>query len=326
MYSEAIKRDGTSPAVRVWSQLQERVHLLESAVSFIEALNDDEAAASTLSARAIQLREVGVQLPSNINSVVCKRDLESFMHKNEFEKFFDFLDPNQAAAYPNGIKVIAAEVAEDADKEPMYYAFQVQAVVQATNNLLLSSAAEGPGSGSTKSGTCNETAAQEKMRADAMGKAVKRIASFVSAYEKSFFSAKVNACKEGTLRDDFQRLAILVKTTIQDKELTVEECDALTSHRAAVMKNRQGAFYRGLTLFPVGMHIAEVVLQKVNQCKKDQLLVPDLASAAQLAIDMKPWTADLLVKAKGNGEVEISVPNATKESISEALRVPIVCL
>ena len=64
MYMEGIRREGSggdqSRAAIVWDQLKEKINTLQSGVSFVEALHDEEATASTLSSRATELRSLGV--------------------------------------------------------------------------------------------------------------------------------------------------------------------------------------------------------------------------------------------------------------------------
>ena len=327
VYTEAVRRDGSgedSRAAVVWSQLKEKIAMLESGVSFVEALHDVEATADTLGRRAADLRGLGVNLPKNVNMIVGRRELEAKICNGEFIEFFDFLNPDKAADIPNGICAVMNTENPRRD-DPELVDFQVDSLLQAVNSMLLTCWKDPAleGCDSTSSDACKqsvgaETASKEEMSAKtrrALDVSLGRIAKFFQIYSESFLSTNVANCKNALLQDDLRRLGTLVSSATSDQELSLDDCDVVGGHRSAMIENKTGSFHRSLTLFPVGIYLMETIAEEINRVKKEQLLQLDLATAANIAQELKPMTVDTLLKAKdkgGQGELEVSVPNSSK--------------
>ena len=348
VYSDMVRREGQeSRAASVWGQLKDKVAVFESTVSFIEALHDEEATAATLSARASQLRSMGVQLPSFVNAAICRRDLDVMAQASKFEEFFKFIDPQHQADYPNGICSVGIEERADGSDSAILD-FQTRSVVQAINGMLLTcwKDPDGPPSApipaaENAKAPCNPAeAAEAKKKAQlaqnaALDHSVKRLSNFLAAYEASSVcnrvktsasaapapptsgppSSQTSAASEmSVLKDELQRLSMMAKYAISgDHEvLNQDEMDVLSTSRSALIKNRQGNFYRGLTLFPVGMYLSETIAQKVSQAKRDQLLDLELSAAVQISTDLKALTLEHVLKEKPTGEMDVFVPNSAK--------------
>ncbi|CAE7279478.1 unnamed protein product [Symbiodinium sp. CCMP2592] len=333
IYSEAVRRDGSgedSRAAVVWEGLKEKIAMVEAAVSFVEALHDEEASAGTLSTRAAALRAVGVKLPKNVNMVVCRREIEAKIYKNEFAGFFDFLNPDKVADNPNGISAVMNGSTTTPRDDPEIFDFQVGSLVQALNSMLLtcwkdptlegcdstSSAATHKQSVDTDSAASKEEANAKARRA--LDASVGRIAKFFQVYNDSFLATVVAESTTNLLQDDIRRLSSLVTHATSEQELSMEDCDIVGGHKAAMIKNKQGSFHKSLTLFPVGIHLMETISEKINRVKREQLLHLDLATAANIAQELKAMTVDTLLKAskdkdKGSqGELEVCVPSSSK--------------
>ena len=290
----------------------------------MEALHDVEATADTLGRRAADLRGLGVNLPKNVNMIVGRRELEAKICNGEFIEFFDFLNPDKAADIPNGICAVMNTENPRRD-DPELVDFQVDSLLQAVNSMLLTCWKDPAleGCDSTSSDACKqsvgaETASKEEMSAKtrrALDVSLGRIAKFFQIYSESFLSTNVANCKNALLQDDLRRLGTLVSSATSDQELSLDDCDVVGGHRSAMIENKTGSFHRSLTLFPVGIYLMETIAEEINRVKKEQLLQLDLATAANIAQELKPMTVDTLLKAKdkgGQGELEVSVPNSSK--------------
>ena len=151
-----------------------------------------------------------------------------------------------------------------------------------------------------------------KLQAKALEASAGRIATFCKIYEESFLHEQV-ANKAGSLQEDVHRLCALTAAAQVQGEISLDNAEVFSGHKASLLKNRAGAFYKGITLFPVGIFIMEAVTRKIAQAKRDNLLELDLASAVQIAADLKAMTVDTLLRKKGDSsELEVVVPSAAK--------------
>lgn len=140
---------------------------------------------------------------------------------------------------------------------------------------------------------------------------VKVLVNFIEMYQVAPFYETSTAAKTG-LKDDTTRILALAKGACQDpSSLQTSDLDEIDAAKACLVKGRNGTFYTGFTIFPTGTFIVESMQAKVAQFRQDQLLQKELAGAVDLAnaIVIKK---EMIMKDKGDGDFEISVPNASK--------------
>lgn len=102
-------------AETVWHQLKDCKTLVQTISDFIEALQDKEAAPSTLSLRATALCDLKVTLPAQVNNAICQRTAVAMCEDDKFQDVMDFLNPDCKDKYPDGITcVLPKDLSEDA--------------------------------------------------------------------------------------------------------------------------------------------------------------------------------------------------------------------
>ena len=213
-------------------------------------------------------------------------------------------------SFPNGIAALVSGEGEGG--EAMLFEFQVGMLVQAVQNMLLTYQKDSEPEKTSTATSKADASAAEKQRQQALDASVARIILFIQAYKASFLFDLVASSQNAPLQDDLNRFTALVQAAHDKEQLSLEDCETLSGHRTAVVKNRQGSFHKAFTLFPVGIHIVDLVGRKISQIKKDALLDLDVTAAVQIAGELKPLTVDTLMKDKGLGELELAVPNFSK--------------
>ncbi|CAE7837992.1 unnamed protein product, partial [Symbiodinium necroappetens] len=310
LYSEAVMSQGpNSRAANVWKSLQEKLALVEHAANFIEAFHDDEAAASTLAARAQALRDVGVSLPQQVNCVLARKELAAFASDDNFHTFMQYLDPAMKDKFPTGVGSLMDDSMKPTEPDTMapILDFQVGAVVQTLNNLLLSVKATGANSSEEVSSSSDAGAGISSVP-DAKA-AVNRLVKFLAEFKKSPIA---NVCdSNANLKIDLERFESLVQLTMSDDALDEDSCEILQTARTNLLKNKQGPFNKGLTLFPIGIFLSDLAQKRIHQFKADMLFQIDVGLAVQIAGELKVMNVDSLLKDK-QGEMELAIPSQAK--------------
>ena len=307
-YSDAVMNQGpNSRAANVWKTLQEKLVLVEHASSFIEAFHDDEAAASTLAARAQALRDVGVSLPQQVNCVLVRKELAAFANDDDFQTFMQYLDPAMKDKFPTGIGSLMTDSMKPTEPDSMASVldFQIGAILQTLNNLLLSVKA----TGAKSSEEVSSDAGAEKSPVPDSKAAVNRLVKFLAEFKKSPIA---NICdSNANLKIDLERFESLVQLTMCEDALDEDSCDTLQTARANLLKNKQGPFHKGLTLFPIGIFLSDLAQKRIHQFKADVLFQIDVGVAVQIAGELKVMNVDSLLKDK-QGEMELAIPSQAK--------------
>ena len=321
-YSDAVLQQGqNSRPANVWKGLQDKLLLVQSAADFIEAFHDEEASASTLAGRAQALRDIGVQLPQQVNRVLSKKELAAFVNDDDFKTFMKYLDPAMKDNFPTGIASLMNETMDPQKPDSMapVFEFQMATVVQTVNNLLLSVKAKsktseaGEASNGSKlseelSSDCDSGKAA--VTEDDLRAALDRLVQFLAEFKNSHIYGEKSLESSQGLKAELHRFELLVDLTMSSKALDEETCETLQSTRAVLLK-KQGPFNKGLTLFPVGIFLSELAAKKTQQFRADLLLEIDLAAAAQIAAELKVMNVDTLLKDK-QGEMELIIPSQPK--------------
>ena len=162
-FMEAIRKEGPGcRAEKVWQQLKDSKSLVEAISEFVEAIQDSEASASTLSSRAALLQSQGVKLPRCVNSLVLRRtaiesvkagDLRGMLKMLEWDK--DKMGGKDADATDNGPNgdnglalglgsILGGNVPENEDaRNNLIREFQVSCITHVMNSLLMADGCAG---------------------------------------------------------------------------------------------------------------------------------------------------------------------------------------
>ena len=112
---------------------------------FVEALHDSEASPDTVRSRGSKLKEFSIQLPRNVNIVICKKNAEEFVQQGKLDELFAFMDPAKSTDDTGIVSVLPATQTDDERKE-MIRDFHLGCVNHLVNNLLLKEFAGDPAS------------------------------------------------------------------------------------------------------------------------------------------------------------------------------------
>ena len=113
---------------------------------FVEALHDAEASPDTVRLRGAKLKDFSIQLPRNVNIVICKKNAEEFVQQGKLEDLFAFMDPTKSKD-DTGIMTVLPKTDNEEERKDMTREFQLGCVTHLVNNLLLK---ECPGDAASK--------------------------------------------------------------------------------------------------------------------------------------------------------------------------------
>lgn len=108
----------------------------EAVDEFVEALHDSEASPDTVRSRGAKLKDFSIQLPRNVNIVICKKNAEEFVQQGKLDELFAFMDPTKSTD-DTGIMTVLPDTENEDDRKEMIRDFQVGCVTHLVNNLLL---------------------------------------------------------------------------------------------------------------------------------------------------------------------------------------------
>ena len=138
VFVELIRAQGPGcRAETVWQSLKDCKTMVQAISDFVEALQDKEAAASTLATRANALRDLKVSIPTAVNNVLCQRTVVAMVEEEKLNDMLDFLNPNHAEKYPDGIACVLPEGLPEASLKPIVKEFQAGCIVHAINQCFL---------------------------------------------------------------------------------------------------------------------------------------------------------------------------------------------
>ena len=103
---------------------------------FVEALHDSEASPDTVRSRGAKLKDFSIQLPRNVNIVICKKNAEEFVQQGKLDELFTFMDPTKSTG-DIGIMTVLPDTENEDDRKEMIRDFQLGCVTHLVNNLLL---------------------------------------------------------------------------------------------------------------------------------------------------------------------------------------------
>ena len=138
MFAELVRREGTDcRAAQVWQSLKTTKEMLAVIHAFVEALQDEEASAATLSIRASKLKGNGMTLPRNVSVLLCKRQADHIVEEGKFDYLFEFLDYNKRSEHPEGIVSLIEETESTEKTQALVLDFQVGCITHCFNSILL---------------------------------------------------------------------------------------------------------------------------------------------------------------------------------------------
>ena len=144
-FVDLIKKEGPGcRAEQIWQQLKDSKAIVESIHDFVEAIHDPEASAETLHVRAQKVKDLGVKLPRNVNSMMCRRRTDGYVKLGKFGDVFNMLDYDKRESFPDGIASIVSADDSEEDKMKAIKEFQVGCVINVINGLLLAEFAGNP--------------------------------------------------------------------------------------------------------------------------------------------------------------------------------------
>ena len=249
LLSETIRREGTScRAAVIWQNLKDCATTLAGITDFVEALHDEEAAPATLRSRAAAIGDLGVKLPPNVKSVICRRAVDELVQQSAWEQVFTFLDPRGSAS--DGIaQILPAETPSD-KVDDMCHDFQVGCITQSVGKLLLRG---------------QEDAGQGD-QVQAMTASANQLWSFIKAFRASNIIDKV-APDKSNLLEDMCRLQILARICVEPGLPAASECDSIEAAKSVLTKTKSSPFYCAVTVLPVGVFLCATAAQKVCQAR-----------------------------------------------------------
>ena len=135
-FVDLVKKEGPGcRAEQIWQQLKDGKATVESIHDFVEAIHDVEASAETLHVRAQKMKDLGVNVPRNVNSRICRRRTDGYVKLGKFDDVFKMLDYDQKD--PDGIASIVGANDSEEDRMKAIKEFQVGCVINVINGLLL---------------------------------------------------------------------------------------------------------------------------------------------------------------------------------------------
>ena len=148
MFAELVRREGIDcraalkcgtdcRAAKVWQSLKTRMEMLAVVHAFVEALQDEEASAETLSNRASKLKDNGMTLPRNVSVLLCKRQVDRIAEEGKFDHLFEFLDYDKRSTHPEGIVSLIEETESKEKTQALVLDFQVGCITHCFNRILL---------------------------------------------------------------------------------------------------------------------------------------------------------------------------------------------
>ena len=208
LYQEMVRASGpSSRAAKVWEGLRDAKDMLAVAGDFVEALQDEEAAPATLSLRASKLwEECKIQLPENINFILCHKGAEELLLKKQWETVCQYLDPAFRTQLPNGIASLLPQTfgnsdgsAENASPSPKLddklLDFQTGCIVRCVNNLFMRAM----------------PVAEDAERAAQMQTAIQDVQDFLDTVTQSSLAKSLQSAGKTHLLDDLSRLLSLAR-------------------------------------------------------------------------------------------------------------------
>ena len=311
MYLDWVRLSGhDSRPAKVWEGLKVAKETTSLAADFIEALHDEEAVPATLSARASALRrETGINLPKNVNLILCRKGAEELLMKKQWQAVCEFMDPAFKKSFPDGITSLIPETdgepPDGSDARPVLedtlFEFQTGCLVSCVTNLFMR-----PVSGQ-----------DEKEKAMNLQAAIEDVGSFLEALTCSSLARSLASTPKASLADEFAKLLTLVRAAVAipadnaeiDADVfTQSNCDALDSAKAHFAKSRGSPWYASLTMSAVGIEVSGRVGKVLQQVRSDAMLAGDIEAAAICSRSFKPFTVEALLKEN----LEISVPSTNK--------------
>ncbi len=137
-FVDLVKKEGPGcRAEQIWQQLKDGKATVESIHDFVEAIHDVEASAETLHVRAQKMKDLGVHVPRNVNSMICRRRTDGYVKLGKFDDVFKMLDYDQKESFPDGIASIVSANDSEEDRMKAIKEFQVGCVINVINGLLL---------------------------------------------------------------------------------------------------------------------------------------------------------------------------------------------
>eukprot|EP00435_Cladocopium_sp_Y103_P053714 s191_g17.t1 len=283
-------------AETVLQNLKDSKAMLEGVHDLLEALQDSEASPATLQARAMVVRNLNITVPMQVSNILCQRSIMSFAEEDKLDEIMKFLDINFKDAYPNGIvSLLPTDLAPDAVKL-IATEFQSGCITYVINQHFLR---DYNGDGGSSS---------DAHKAFMQG-CLNKIQSIIKAFTSSSLY-DVAAPLKSSLRDDLQRLMVLLQVALSTGQVGGAEIDAADAARSQLVKNK-GGFQSSLTVYPVGAYLCEQVQKISVQFKKDQILEAEMEAVGEFAQSMKTPCRELLTKER-EGEVEVAVPAMSK--------------
>ena len=98
-----------------------------------------------MTTRSSRLKDFGIQLPRNVNFVICKKNAEELLQQGQLDQLFLFLDPSKHAQDAGIMSVLPPTEDEDTRKE-LVREYQVGCISHLINNLMLKEFQSNPSS------------------------------------------------------------------------------------------------------------------------------------------------------------------------------------
>ena len=135
----------------------------------------------------------------------------------------------------------------------------------------------------------------------------------VLSFMKAILDSKMAASFEKSgMKEAISRIQLLFNAASSDEPLTQSEVEAVETTRQTMIKTK-GPFQSGMSIYPLGVHVCDILSKKVAQTKQDIILLRDLDDAGDFAKAMKEITAESILKER-DGDYDIVVQNQTKFS------------
>ena len=141
-----------------------------------------------------------------------------------------------------------------------------------------------------------------------MKESVQKTLDFFDGFRKSGIYDAV-APKGNAIRDDLLLMELLCKGALDQGALTMSDADSLDSALTTLCKAKR-CFHSCMTIFPVGVHIAETVTQRIVQSRQDEILRVEMKAAGEHASSLLKSTV-ITLKEK-DSDIEINIANVAK--------------
>ena len=261
-----------------------------------------EASPATLSQRARALEAVGVQLPKNITSVICRRAAEEHMQLRHFEQVCKFLDTKFKTEFPDGVSSLMPASDSAGEEVPAEVRdFQCACLGACLTQLFMTSVVP----------KAKEPELAQMEKKNIVNATIKDISDFLTIWKASSLQSQLSEAK-CLIVEDINKVANLVAATLQPHGLDSAACEQLENARTSLTKARSGPLYTAVAMSPVGVEICSRVSQLVQQHRSDLLLALDIDSAVNLAQGMRNFDAEVLLKQRDGGEWDIVIPGQAK--------------